>query len=129
MRPLANGTLSVRAALIQTCVMSLCALAVLMCFTDLAIISKFILTTSPSLYRSISLSSNSPHLTMYYNLTACLLITPLVILYPLVKRFSYWPQLVLGIVFNWGVLVAWANTYETNNRKKKSESHFVSLTT
>ncbi len=31
----------------------------------------------------------------------------LVILYPFCKRFTYWPQLVLGITFNIGVLVAW----------------------
>ncbi len=26
-----------------------------------------------------------------------------VIVYPLMKRFTYWPQLVLGVAFNWGV--------------------------
>ena len=30
---------------------------------------------------------------------------PLIIIYPYMKRFTYWPQLVLGIVFNWGVLI------------------------
>jgi len=30
---------------------------------------------------------------------------PLIILYPYMKRFTYWPQLVLGIVFNWGILI------------------------
>jgi 4-hydroxybenzoate polyprenyltransferase len=28
--------------------------------------------------------------------------------YPYFKRFTYWPQLVLGLVFNWGALVGWA---------------------
>ncbi len=31
---------------------------------------------------------------------------PLVTLYPLMKRITWWPQLFLGITFNWGVLVA-----------------------
>ncbi|XP_063908334.1 4-hydroxybenzoate polyprenyltransferase, mitochondrial [Zophobas morio] len=29
----------------------------------------------------------------------------LVITYPLMKRFTYWPQFVLGLTFNWGVLL------------------------
>jgi 4-hydroxybenzoate polyprenyltransferase len=32
---------------------------------------------------------------------------PLVIIYPLMKRFSNWPQLVLGLAFNWGALMGW----------------------
>lgn len=32
----------------------------------------------------------------------------LVVLYPLMKRFTYWPQLVLGLTFNWGALLGWA---------------------
>jgi len=36
-----------------------------------------------------------------------LLSVPLIILYPLAKRFTYWPQIVLGIVFNWGALLGW----------------------
>jgi 4-hydroxybenzoate polyprenyltransferase len=31
---------------------------------------------------------------------------PLVALYPLMKRITWWPQLFLGLTFNWGVLVA-----------------------
>jgi len=30
---------------------------------------------------------------------------PLVLLYPLAKRITWWPQLVLGLVFNWGALM------------------------
>lgn len=33
---------------------------------------------------------------------------PLVIIYPLMKRFTNWPQLVLGVTFNWGALMGWA---------------------
>ena len=32
---------------------------------------------------------------------------PLVVLYPLCKRFTNWPQLVLGLAFNWGALMGW----------------------
>lgn len=35
-------------------------------------------------------------------------VLPLVVLYPFCKRFTHWPQAVLGIAFNWGMLVAWA---------------------
>ena len=27
--------------------------------------------------------------------------------YPYMKRITYWPQLFLGITFNWGILMAW----------------------
>ncbi|MEM7197581.1 MAG: 4-hydroxybenzoate octaprenyltransferase [Pseudomonadota bacterium] len=33
---------------------------------------------------------------------------PLVLAYPFMKRITYWPQLWLGLTFNWGVLVAYA---------------------
>ena len=33
---------------------------------------------------------------------------PLVIAYPFMKRVTYWPQAVLGLTFNWGVLVGYA---------------------
>ena len=29
--------------------------------------------------------------------------------YPYMKRFTYWPQLFLGITFNWGIIMAWAS--------------------
>ena len=35
---------------------------------------------------------------------------PLIILYPLAKRVTKWPQFVLGITFSWGVPTAWAAT-------------------
>jgi 4-hydroxybenzoate polyprenyltransferase len=40
-----------------------------------------------------------------------LLAAPLVALYPFVKRFTHWPQVVLGAVYNWGVLVGCAATH------------------
>ncbi|MBY0281049.1 MAG: 4-hydroxybenzoate octaprenyltransferase [Alphaproteobacteria bacterium] len=33
----------------------------------------------------------------------------LLLIYPWMKRITYWPQLVLGFAFNSGVLIAWAN--------------------
>lgn len=32
----------------------------------------------------------------------------LVIIYPLMKRVTYWPQLILGMTFNWGALLGWS---------------------
>ena len=29
--------------------------------------------------------------------------------YPYMKRFTYWPQLFLGITFNWGIIMAWTS--------------------
>lgn len=37
-----------------------------------------------------------------------LLALPIVALYPFVKRFSYWPQAVLGMAFGWGALMGYA---------------------
>ncbi len=32
----------------------------------------------------------------------------LIAVYPLMKRFTYWPQAFLGLTFNWGALLGWA---------------------
>lgn len=29
--------------------------------------------------------------------------------YPYMKRITYWPQLFLGVTFNWGIIMAWAS--------------------
>ena len=35
--------------------------------------------------------------------------------YPFMKRFTYWPQLFLGLTFNWGLVMAWTSiTNEIN---------------
>nr|WP_144291573.1 4-hydroxybenzoate octaprenyltransferase [Rhodoligotrophos appendicifer] len=31
--------------------------------------------------------------------------------YPFMKRVTYWPQLVLGLAFNWGALLGWAAAF------------------
>ena len=40
-------------------------------------------------------------------LVACLSLL-LVAIYPLAKRFTWWPQIFLGLAFNWGVLVGYS---------------------
>ncbi|MDO9384710.1 MAG: 4-hydroxybenzoate octaprenyltransferase [Hyphomicrobiaceae bacterium] len=31
----------------------------------------------------------------------------LVFIYPFMKRYTYWPQVILGLAFNWGALMGW----------------------
>ncbi len=31
-----------------------------------------------------------------------------VLIYPFAKRWTWWPQVFLGVAFNWGILLAWA---------------------
>lgn len=45
-----------------------------------------------------------------YSRWMAVVLLPIVIIYPLCKRFTYWPQVVLGIAFNWGMLMAWSDT-------------------
>ena len=49
---------------------------------------------------------------LQFNLTTILLGLSSMILafsYPFMKRITYWPQLFLGITFNWGILMAWTS--------------------
>ncbi|MDC0057327.1 4-hydroxybenzoate octaprenyltransferase [Alphaproteobacteria bacterium] len=41
----------------------------------------------------------------FYVIIIGLVSIPLVLLYPFLKRYTYWPQLGLGLLFNWGVLI------------------------
>ena len=45
----------------------------------------------------------------FNNLTIILALVsmPLAFTYPLMKRFTYWPQLFLGITFNYGLILGW----------------------
>ena len=45
-----------------------------------------------------------PRIAIYIGLAAI----PLVVLYPLAKRVTWFPQFVLGVTFSWGVLLGWA---------------------
>ena len=40
---------------------------------------------------------------------------PFAFTYPLMKRFTYWPQLFLGITFNYGLLLGWTSINESLN--------------
>lgn len=37
----------------------------------------------------------------------------LVAIYPFMKRITYWPQIWLGLTFNWGILMGWSAVTET----------------
>ena len=43
----------------------------------------------------------------FFTIWMALLSMPLAFSYPLMKRFTYWPQLFLGITFNYGLVLAW----------------------
>ena len=40
---------------------------------------------------------------------------PLAFSYPLMKRYTYWPQLFLGITFNYGLILGWTSVNENLN--------------
>ncbi|XP_028824007.1 4-hydroxybenzoate polyprenyltransferase, mitochondrial [Denticeps clupeoides] len=44
----------------------------------------------------------------YYSIALGAASLSLVVTYPLMKRVTYWPQLVLGLTFNWGALLGWS---------------------
>ena len=51
----------------------------------------------------------------YFTIVAALASMPLAFTYPLMKRFTYWPQLFLGITFNYGLILGWTSiTSEIN---------------
>ena len=76
-RPIANGDLTVRQALLFMALLMLIGLAVLIPMGQAAAM--------------VAIAS-----------------LVLVVIYPLMKRVTYWPQFFLGLTFNWGILVAWA---------------------
>ena len=75
--------------------------------------------------RPIASGKVSIKLAMFYSFTLCFLAflvlinfnlftiilafgsMPLAFTYPLMKRFTYWPQLFLGITFNYGLILGW----------------------
>ena len=40
---------------------------------------------------------------------------PFIVIYPYMKRYTYWPQLFLGIIFSWGVLLVSIEFYNKIN--------------
>ena len=84
-------------------------------------------------FRPIASGKISIKLALFYASTLCLLALlilinfnfftivlaicsiPLAFTYPLIKRFTHWPQLYLGITFNYGVILGWASINENIN--------------
>ena len=50
-----------------------------------------------------------------FTILMALLSMPLAFTYPLMKRFTYWPQLFLGITFNYGLVLAWISINNSLN--------------
>ena len=66
----------------------------------------------------IALCSLSLAILLQFNLNAILFGLAsglLIICYPFMKRITYWPQLFLGIVFNWGVILSYLVFFEEIN--------------
>ena len=55
----------------------------------------------------------------YFTIIIALASMPLAFTYPLMKRFTYWPQLFLGVTFNYGLILGWTSI--------NSEIHFIPL--
>ena len=51
----------------------------------------------------------------YFTILIALVSMPLAFTYPLMKRFTYWPQLFLGITFNYGLILGWTAIYSEVN--------------
>ena len=47
----------------------------------------------------------------YFTIIAALGSMPLDFTYPLMKRFTYWPQLFLGITFKYGLILGWSSIF------------------
>ena len=88
---------------------------------------KFDKKVSRTKNRPIALGKISVYLGLFYVITLCLLALlvlinfnyftiflalasmPLAFTYPLMKRFTYWPQLFLGVTFNYGLILGWVS--------------------
>jgi 4-hydroxybenzoate polyprenyltransferase len=80
--------------------------------------------------RPIASGKVSIKVSLFYTLTLCVLALlvlinfnsftiflaigsmPLAFTYPLMKRYTYWPQLFLGITFNYGLILGWTSINE-----------------
>jgi len=80
--------------------------------------------------RPIASGKVSIKVSLFYTLTLCVLAflvlinfnwftvflaigsMPLAFTYPLMKRYTYWPQLFLGITFNYGLILGWTSINE-----------------
>ena len=70
------------------------------------------ISVKKAIFYSISLCTLALIVLVQFNhLTILLAIgsMPLAFTYPLMKRFTYWPQLFLGITFNYGLILGWTS--------------------
>ncbi len=70
------------------------------------------ISVKKAIFYSISLCTLALIVLVQFNhLTILLAIgsMPLAFSYPLMKRFTYWPQLFLGITFNYGLILGWTS--------------------
>ena len=79
-RPIASRKITVKIAILYSCILCLLALLVLLNFN-------------------------------YFTIILALGSMPLAFTYPLMKRLTYWPQLFLGITFNYGLILGWTAVY------------------
>jgi len=45
----------------------------------------------------------------FFTIVLAICSIPLAFTYPLIKRFTHWPQLYLGITFNYGIILGWTS--------------------
>jgi len=48
----------------------------------------------------------------FFTIALAMLSMPFAFTYPLMKRYTYWPQLFLGITFNYGLVLGWTSITE-----------------
>ena len=48
----------------------------------------------------------------YFTIILALGSMPLAFTYPLMKRLTYWPQLFLGVTFNYGLILGWTSIFD-----------------
>ena len=75
-------------------------------------------SVSLGLFYAISLCLISLLILLNFNFFTILLALgsmPLAFTYPLMKRYTYWPQLFLGITFNYGLVLGWTAIHEEIN--------------
>jgi|TARA_B100001063_G_scaffold109128_1_gene101774 4-hydroxybenzoate polyprenyltransferase len=94
---------------------------------------KFDIKVSRTKNRPIASGKISIYKGIFYSITLCLIAflvlvqfnyltiilalgsMPLAFTYPLMKRFTYWPQLFLGITFNYGLVLGWTSIENSVN--------------
>ena len=76
------------------------------------------ITNLRALVYALSLCSIAFLILIQFNFTTILLgmaSMTLAFSYPYMKRFTYWPQLFLGLTFNWGIIMGWSSITNSIN--------------